>query len=219
MELLAKFIPVLSAVIGLPAALLVWWTARRNHRHQATKAELDALLAAANDTSDEPYRRFLLELHKERMVSLAVGQEVPLAEVGKVMSCYQQAEHGATDLRALWPYRDREAAELRFVLDGWNTAQLCCVVFLLVTCVFEMVLCLLVVVLSSGLTRWGYLALEIAFGAGFVLLARFHRGLFLVHRLSPATKRWSFKRMLKASTGPRIDQVATGSFHVPDRVA
>ena len=192
-ELFAKFIPVLPALLGLPAALLVWWTAHRNQRHQATKAELDALLAAAKDTSDEPYRRFLLELHKERMISLAVGHEVPLAEVGKVMSCYQQAEHSAADLRALWPYRDRKATELHFVLDGWDTAQLCCAVFLLVTCVFEMVLCQLVVVLSSGLIRWGYLSLEVIFGAAFVLLARFYRGLLLAHRLSPATKRWFFR--------------------------
>lgn len=204
LELLAKFIPVLSALFGLPAALLVWWTAHRNQRHQATKAELDALLAAAKDANDEPYRHFLLELHKERIVSFAVGREVPLTEVGKVMRCYQRAEHSAADLRALWPYRDRKATELRFVLEGWDTAQLCCAVFLLVTCVFEMVLCQLVVVLSPGLTRWSYLALEIAFGAAFVLLARFHRGLFLAHRLSPATKRWSFKGVLKASTVPRI---------------
>ena len=206
-ELFVKFIPVFSAVIGLPAALLVWWTAHRNQRHQATKAELDALLAAAKDTGDEPYRRFLLELHKERMVSLAVGCEVPLTEVGKVVGCYQRAEHSATDLRALWPYRDRKVAELRFVLNGWDTAQLCCAVFLLVTCGFEMVLCLLGVVLSSGLTRWGYLALEIIFGAALVLLAHFHRGLFLAHRLSPATKRWTLKRMFKVSTASKVDQV------------
>lgn len=202
LELLAKFIPVLSALLGLPAALLVWWTAHRNQRHQATKAELDALLAAAKDTGDEPYRRFLLELHKERMVSLAMGREVPLAEVGKVMDCYQRAEHSAADLRALWPYRDPKAAELRFMLDGWDTTQLCCAVVLLVACGFEMALCFLVVVLSSGLTRWGYLALEMIFGAAFILLAHFHRGLFLAHRLSPNTKRWAFRRKPKALDNP-----------------
>ena len=99
------------------------------------------------------------------------------------------------------PYRDRKATELRFVLDGWDTLQLCCAVFLLVACVFEMVLCLLVVVLSAGwLTTFGYMALEVIFGGAFVLLAHLHHGLFLAHWLSPTTKKWSVKKMSKVTT-------------------
>ncbi len=183
-EWIVKFIPLLTTILGLPIPFLVWWTTHRGQRSQATKAELDALLTAVEKSQDVPYREFLLEIHKEKLVGMTTGCEVPRAEIGKIMECYKTAKYTPRQIQFIWPHRDRDSEHFRFGLDKLDLTEFWLFNAMLVLCVIEIVLATILVALTKGLQQWFYLGVELAFIGLFLLVVRLNQGLWVTYRLS-----------------------------------
>lgn len=184
LDLLLRIVPLLCALLGLAAPLLAWWTSHRGQRSQATKAELDSLLAAVAQSQDGPYRDFLLEIHKEKLVGMTTGCVVPRAEIHKMMECYRHAKYTPHQIRLIWPHRDRKSGQFRIRLEWPDLVQLWLSAAYLLLCFIGIILAAIVIVFTHGPVQWFYLVVELIFGGLFLFTIMQNEGIWVSYRLS-----------------------------------
>ena len=186
LDILAKFPAVIAALIAAAVAVPSWWATYRTQRRQTTKAELDALLAAAEGAQDdEAYRRFLLELYKEKLIGLALGRSVPLDQIGMVMALHGRSDITAEEIGLAWPYRNRKAPSLSFDFDGTRWAWYWAVNLYVVSCwlVTSLTLGCLFLPISASL-RWQLAAQSICFALLSLGAVWMNRGLYMARHLA-----------------------------------
>ena len=190
LDLLTRFPAVIAAVIGLPVALLAWWTNHQNSRRQATKAEVDAVCSAAAEAgSDEQYQAFLLNIAKEKLVGMSFGCAIPLEEVGRVMAYYGKGNMTTRQLGLAWKYRRPAGDTYTFKLAGWSRTNYNFVRFYCWSClVLATVMTFFALFPINTELRWQLVGESILFVVLAAGMVWFHRELYAANNLARLEK-------------------------------
>ena len=189
-ETLAKFVTPIAALITVAIGAFTWWNSRNTQFYQNSKAELDILLAAADKVvEDKPYRKFLDDIRKEKLASLAFRRPVRPGEVGALMHYYDRGFATTGDIRAAWAHRRMDGDSLSFRLSRLDRIGVKAVgVYMLVCLILGLFLFVATFLPSPKHPHWLLLLYSAAY-ALFAWLSRFiTNGLFTAQRLSEREK-------------------------------
>ena len=131
-DFIIKLVTAIVAAVGALLGLLHFSTTRRSVGYQNLKTEIELLSQSIACHEAEPdYKRFLIDVRKEKISSLVFGIPIPNADLERVYAYYKQAEGKVTtgDIAKAWRFRDPRAEQLSFRLRGSFKAQY--VIFLL----------------------------------------------------------------------------------------
>ena len=116
-EFIIKLVTVAGAMLGL----LHFSTTRRSVGYQNSKIQMELLSQSIAAHETEPdFKRFLIDVRKEKISFLVFGVPIPNADIERVITYYVKAEGKVTtgDIAAAWQYRDPSAGPLSFQLRG-----------------------------------------------------------------------------------------------------
>jgi hypothetical protein len=76
--------------------------------------------AIATYEGEPEYKKFLVDVHKEKISFLVFGVPIPSADLERVITYYRKASGKVTtgDIAKAWQYRDLHAEQLSFQLRG-----------------------------------------------------------------------------------------------------
>lgn len=178
----------IAALFGTVVGLMVWWTARNTQSYQNSKAEMD-ILQAASDTAvgDEKYRKFVDDLRKEKLANLAFRCQIPLRELGRLMSYYDRGFATAGEIGRAWIYRNAADKPLSFRLQGVDRLAFAFAMIYIVACLlFGAFLWVIALFLPTNVPVWQLvpsIACYFLFAALMTILARSLHAAFRLSRL------------------------------------
>lgn len=120
-ELIVKVVTATVGGFGAVLALLHFLTTKRSHRYQNSKTEIEVFSQSIATYDAEPgYKKFLIDVHKEKISFLVFGAPIPNADLERVITYYKKAEGKVTtgDIAKAWEYRDLRTEQLSFQLRG-----------------------------------------------------------------------------------------------------
>ena len=120
-ELIVKVVTATVAGFGAALGLLHFLTTKRSFRYQNSKTEIELLSQSIAAHEAEPdYKKFLIDVRKEKISFLVFGILIPNADLERVITYYRNAEGKVTtgDIAKAWQYRDPSKEKLSFQLRG-----------------------------------------------------------------------------------------------------
>ena len=125
-EFTIKLVTATVASVGALLGSLHYLTTRRSVGYQNSKTEMELLSQSIAAHEAEPdFKKFLIDVRKEKISFLVFGIPIPNADVERVITYYRKAEGKVTtgDISKAWQHRDPKAKQLSFQLCGSSKAQ------------------------------------------------------------------------------------------------
>jgi hypothetical protein len=125
-DFIIKLVTAIVAAVGALLGILHFTTTRRSVGYQNLKTEIELLTQSIAFHEAEPdYKKFLIDVRKEKISSLVFGIIIPNADLERVYAYYKKAEGKVTtgDIARAWFFRDTRAEQLSFQLRGSHKTQ------------------------------------------------------------------------------------------------
>jgi uncharacterized membrane protein (DUF485 family) len=190
-ESITKSVTASVAGLGALVGLFQFLAARRSQSYQNYKTELELLgQSIANAEGDPDFKRFLVNIRKEKISFVAFGMPIPNSELQRVITYYGKGKATTQEIAKAWRYRHPTQEELSFELSKpvkWTLWMIC---FYVVFCLL-LIFALGIVAVVSELSVKGFRT--VAIGVGVLLLIvtltiRANDGLFTAARLAKLEK-------------------------------
>jgi hypothetical protein len=120
-QLILKVVTATVAGFGAVLGLFHFLTTKRSLRFQNSKTEMEILSQSIAAYEAEPeYKKFLSDVHKEKISSLVFGIPITNADLERVITYYRNADGKVAtgDIAKAWQYRDPRTEQLSFQLRG-----------------------------------------------------------------------------------------------------
>jgi len=189
-ELIVKVVTATVGGFGAVLALLHFLTTKRSHRYQNSKTEMELLSQGIATYEAEPeYKKFLIDVHKEKISFLVLGVPIPNADLERVITYYKKAEGKVTtgDIAKAWQYRDLRTEQLSFQLRGSFKTQYILWQIYAVFCVLAAAGGFVAWVFRGGETK-AVIALVAVSLIALVVTSWINQGLFTAARLAKLEK-------------------------------
>jgi uncharacterized membrane protein len=125
-DFIIKLVTAIVAAVGALLGLLSFSTTRRSVGYQNLKTEIELLTQSiAFHEAESDYKKFLIDVRKEKISSLVFGITIPNADLERIYAYYKKAEGNVTtgDIAKAWLFRDTRAEQLTFQLRGSHKTQ------------------------------------------------------------------------------------------------
>lgn len=181
--------PVLIG-FGSMVALLGWWTSRTTQRYQNSKALIDTLQAALLVATDDlQYRKFLEDVRKEKLASMAFGVDVPTGEIGRLMDYYDKGFASTGEIRLAWDHRNSHNGPLTFRLGVWGRLFLGFGMVYALTCLIAFVGSVTLLYIMPWAAAWKFVPVPVVYLLLSLSTVFYFRGYLAAQALSEREKR------------------------------
>ena len=212
LDVLAVVVQASAPLLTAGLAFLAWRTTRNSAHHQNDKVVLDALQSAIESAVDDAeYRKFLVDLRKEKLASLAFGIPVRPGDLGRLMKYYDQGFASTRDIHLAWDHRTASGQPLSFQLGRWERVSFYCSLLGGFFCALASALSTFLVATLAGPGAWKFSF----YAGGYALLSMvtfylFLRGQQVANGLGIRERRLSEQqRALLADRAPGESTTAT----------
>lgn len=189
-EFIVKVVTATVAGFGAVLGLLHFLTTKRSLRYQNSKTEMELLSQCIATHEAEPhYKKFLIDVRKEKISFLVFGIPVPNADLERVIEYYRKAEGEVTtgDIAKAWQYRDPCTRQLSFQLRGSFKTQYILAQVYAVFCISAAAFGFVASTFTVAPVKKVILLVCVSLIA-FVLTSQMNHGLFVAARLAKLEK-------------------------------
>ena len=181
--------PILAGV-GALIALPAWWTSRSTQLHQNSKTTIDALQdAAVGSFEDAKYRKFLEDVRKEKLASMAFGVPVRSGDLGRLMDYYDKGFASTREIGLAWDHRSDAGTPLSFHLGRWTRFFFWAAMIYATVCALIGVGSLALLFALPAAKAWGFAPVPAVYLLLTFLTASFFRGHLIARELHEREKK------------------------------